>query len=129
MLQLRHLAFASCLSAAFMIAAPGAHAAAMALPRPCTPYMKVLDRVANPVPSQDVGPGDAQSAQPDMASPDGLPPADEMAPPDVNDENGQQVTQPSEIPPDGGDSSNPPALSDDKDNGQEVLPQDEDDGN
>ncbi|MET2825466.1 hypothetical protein [Mesorhizobium shangrilense] len=125
MLQLRHLAFAS--SVALMMATPAAHAAAMPLPLPYKPTITVVDRLANPVPSQDVGPGDDQSAQPDEVAPDDLPPTDEILPPDVNDENNTDMMQPDEMPRDGGDAPRPPAVSNDNDNGQ--LPQDQDDGN
>ncbi|UDL89136.1 hypothetical protein LGH82_29350 [Mesorhizobium sp. PAMC28654] len=109
MLQFRHLAFGS--SVAFLVAAPAAHAAAMPLPRSYTSTIKVVDRLTNPIPSRNVGPG--ESTQPDEVSPDG-----------------PEVMQPDEMPQDGGDAPRPPAVSNDKNNnGQDALPQDQDDGN
>lgn len=123
MLQLRHLAFASSL----LVAAPAAHAAAMAMPRQDTPIMKVVDRLSNPMPSQDVGPGGDQSTRPDGISPDRLPPSGEMVPQGDNGGDSPEVMRPDEMPQDGADAPRPP--SGDKDNGQNALPRDEDDGN
>jgi len=109
MLQLRHLAFASSL----LITAPAAHAAAMVPPRQDTPFMKVVDRPANPVPSQDVGPG--ESTQPDGASPDVLPPSGEMVPQGDNGGDSPEVMRPDEMPQDGADA--PRSPSGDQDDG------------
>ncbi len=125
MLQLRHLAFAS--SVAFIFTTPAAHAAAMVLPRRNTPTINVVDRLANPVPDQDVGAGEDQPAHPDEIAPDDLPPAGEVVPPDVNDDNRPDVMQPDEMPREGGNTPKPPAVSNDKNNGQQL--QDQDDGN
>lgn len=96
-------------------------------PRPYTPAIDVVDRLANPMPNEDAGPGDDQSARPDEVSPDGPPPTGEILPPDVNDDNSPEVMQPDEMPRDGSDAPRPPAVSNDKNNGQ--LPRDEDGGN
>lgn len=115
MSQFRRLAFASCLSAV-MIASPVARAATIALPRPCAPIIMVVDRLANPVPSEDAGSGD------DQADP-GMDPRD-----DVNNDSGSDMMQPDEMPGDGA-APKPPAVSNDKGNSQDVLPQDDNDSN